>query len=212
MNPWASLHIKTLHKVSRKLWHLTIIISRVLDQSCRLQVYLLHVLHLFLWNLTLLSTGGPSILWKPRMATLISTFALGFQSWLFDLGGRYIVLGMMIKAFITAPSISARDVSLDAKIDSIFIIKSTRHQFNSLDDLIQSWDHRYNFKDLMSKFQSPIVYISHRRYIHWWRSIFQQVIIDGEPVTGIHVTPGLLIRRTGMEYVLLTVFMFGVHH
>ena len=26
--------------------------------------------------------------------------------------------------------------------------------------------------------------ISHRRYIHRWRSIYQQVIIDGEPVTG----------------------------
>ena len=38
-------------------------------------------------------------LWKPRMATSISTFALGFQIWLFALGGRYFVLGMIIKAF-----------------------------------------------------------------------------------------------------------------
>ncbi len=34
--------------------------------------------------------------------------------------------------------------------------------------------------------------LSHRRYIHRWRSIYQ-VIVDGEPVTGIYAVPGLNI-------------------
>ena len=35
--------------------------SIAVHQSWNLQVYLLQVLHLFIWNVTLLLTGGPSI-------------------------------------------------------------------------------------------------------------------------------------------------------
>ena len=56
-------------RVVTKFWILCMITQRLLAksmlrmilQSWRLQVYLLQVLHLFLWNLTLLLTGGPSI-------------------------------------------------------------------------------------------------------------------------------------------------------